>query len=287
MLWMAGSRQLALLVPSRESGRQEVWYWKATGWNRASTGGPPARELGAAAYDTRRQRIVLHGGIRLTTGERLGDTWEWDGVRWYEVDGAGPGPRDHHAMAYDDERGRAVLFGGAGPADVLNADTWEWDGVRWHRLAVPGPGGRAHIALAYDSVRRHVLLFGGIGQRGDKFRDTWTWDGRAWRKSSDQGPPPRYQHQMAFDRHAAVAVLYGGLGERQPPGALDDTWIWDGQQWRAIATAGPGRRCAHVMAFDATRGRVVLHAGNLFDAGVATSYTDLWAYASGTWVRIP
>ena len=146
---------------------------------RRFTSGPGPLVHHAMAYDQRRQRVVMHGGIT-TSGQRLADTWEWDGRQWTRVQlSTGPGPRSHHRMAYDASRGVTVLFGGG---DSTATETWTWDGERWQRHDVPGPAPRWSTAMAYDPSRQRVVLFGG-GRNARPFGslgDTWQWDGVRW-----------------------------------------------------------------------------------------------------------
>lgn len=287
MLYDAQRRQLVLLTASPQTGREEMWSWEGKQWQLIPGSGPAARELGSAVYDTRRKRIVLYGGIGITGGkERKGDTWEWDGKNWQQMTDTSLGTRDHHALAYDEARGKTVLFGGSKAGESLATDTWEWDGVKWTQAATHGPGGRAHFAMVYDSTRKQVMLFGGIREDGKKYNDTWAWDGKTWQKLSEEGPPPRYHHRMVFDSQAGVAVLYGGLGARQPPGALDDTWIWDGQRWKEVTTPGPGKRSDHVMAYDAARGKTMLYGGNYWDGKISTRYEDIWEWDGKKWTQV-
>jgi hypothetical protein len=62
MLYDVERRQVILLTASQQSGREEVWRWDGKGWQLIPGPGPTARELSAAAYDTHRKSIVLHGG---------------------------------------------------------------------------------------------------------------------------------------------------------------------------------------------------------------------------------
>jgi hypothetical protein len=287
MVYDTQRRQVVLLAASKQSEREEVWGWDGMLWQLIHGAGPAARELSGAVYDVRRKSIVLYGGIGLKPKEdRKGDTWEWDGKNWRQATDTSVGTRDHHAMAYDEARGKTVMFGGASSGASLASDTWEWDGVKWAQVATQGPGGRAHFAMVYDSVRKKVVLFGGIREDGKKYNDTWAWDGKIWQKLSDEGPPPRYHHRMAFDRQAGVIVLYGGLGAKQPHGALEDTWIWDGQQWKEVKTAGPGKRSDHVMAYDAARGKTVLFGGGSWDGKVSTQYDDTWEWDGKQWKQV-
>ncbi len=280
-------RRMLLLAAPRQAQREELWTWEGKQWTFVSSAGPATRELGAATYDTRRKRLVLHGGMGLENREdRRSDTWEWDGRRWRQMPDTSVGPRDHHALAYDEARGKTVLYGGSQSGSALATDTWEWDGAKWTQVATQGPGGRAHFGMVYDNRRKQVILFGGLDESSKKYNDIWAWDGKRWHKLGEGGPSPRYRHAMAFDRQAGVLVLYGGLGARQPPGALDDTWIWDGQHWQEIKTAGPGKRNSQVMAYDAARGKTVLHGGSFWDGKVSTNYDDTWEWDGKQWTQI-
>lgn len=287
LFYSSALRRPVLLANARQSGRLETWALEGRRWTRIAGDGPSARDLAAAAYDSRRDRLVLHGGIDVKSGQRLSDTWEWDGKQWRQVaEGQSLGNRDHHSMAYDEARGKIVLFGGAKSESGLETDTWEWDGDAWMRFDVPGPAGRAHFPMVYDRVLKKVILFGGIIASGKKLSDTWAWDGKSWEKLSDEGPTPRYQHRMAYNSDAGVAVLFGGLASNQPPGALADTWIWDGKRWTEHKVGGPAKRNAHVMAYDASRKRVILFGGGLYEGRTGTSYDDIWEWDGAKWLNV-
>lgn len=287
LLYDAQERQLMLVAPSRQSGQQELWRWSGKQWVLLPGIGPAARELGGAAYDTQRKRIVLYGGMGLGNREnRFGDTWEWDGKNWFPLKDTSVGVRDHHALAYDEARGKIVLFGGVKANDQLATETWEWDGRQWTQAATQGPGGRAHFPMVYDSVRRQIVLFGGLGEGYQKHNDTWAWDGKTWRHLSQEGPSRRTHLNMAFDRQAGVIVLFGGLAGGNPTAALADTWLWDGQQWKEIKTTGPAKRSGHVMTYDMARGKIVLYGGGSWDGKVATTYDDLWEWNGKQWMQL-
>lgn len=287
MIYDAQQRQMLLLACPRQVEREEVWGWDGKQWQFIPSVGPAVRELSAAAYDTRRKRVVLHGGMGVTNREdRRGDTWEWDGKSWRQMTDTSVGTRDHHAMAYDEARGKMVMFGGVKADDHLATGTWEWDGVKWTQVATEGPGGRAHFAMVYDGKRKQVVLFGGLDEGYKKPNDTWTWDGKTWRKLNEEGPPRRTHHRMAFDDKAGAIVLFGGLAGGDPKAALADTWIWDGQQWKEIKTAGPPKRSGHVMAYDAARGKVMLYGGGSWDGKISTNYDDTWEWNGQQWMQV-
>ena len=287
MLYDTERRQVVLLTASKQSGLEELWSWNGKQWQFIPGSGPAARELGGAVYDTRRKRIVLHGGMGLNPDDlRRGDTWEWDGKTWQQMTDTSVGTRDHHTMAYDEARGKTVLYGGAKLDRSAPTETWEWDGRKWTMIATPGPGTRHHFPMVYDSQRKQVVLFGGLSQDYKLHHDTWAWDGKTWQKLSDGGPPPRYHHRMAFDSQSGVIVLFGGLGGGQPPATFDDTWIWDGQHWTEIKTASPSKRSDNVMAYDPVRHRVVLFGGSYWDGKVTTHYDDTWEWDGKQWSEV-
>lgn len=287
LLFDTTRKQLLLLGGTRETGRMQLWRRQAGAWaGVAADTAPAARELGGAAWDSRRGRLVLFGGVGLDSREdRRGDTWEWDGTTWHRAPEGTVGTRDHHALAYDAARGRVVLYGGNATRETLATTTWEWDGTRWSEVAREGPGDRAHSPLAYDHARREVILFSGIGEGYRYVPDTWAWNGTAWRKRSDGGPPARSHHRMAYHQGAGVVVLFGGLERGSPSKALGDTWVWDGKAWRQVNGLGPAARSGQVMAYDESRKVVVLHGGGSYDGTSVTRYDDTWEFDGRAWTN--
>jgi hypothetical protein len=286
MVYDTQRKQILLLSISPASGREELWSWNGKDWKPSSTPGPPARESGGAVYDTRRNRIVLFGGIGIKSqSERLGDTWEWNGSRWEQQTAAlGIGTLDHHYMAFDEARGRTVVYGGQLMDRSWATDTYEWDGMNWTTITTPGPGGRVHFAMVYDTRHKRVLMFGGFDQDYKTHNDLWAWDGKTWQKLSEGGPPPRSHHAMAFHEETGSIVLFGGLRSATSKEALNDTWLWDGQQWKEIKTMdGPPRRSGHVMAYDAASRKTVLYGGASWEGQVSTRYQDTWEWDGTGW----
>ncbi len=284
-------RQVLLLSgyqPPNQPQLDELWSWKGSGWEPLGGAGPVARSLSGAAYDTRRKRLVLFGGVGNKGYEELkGDTWEWDGKRWQPMADTSVGTRDHHVLAYDVARGQTVMYGGQTSERQWAKETWIWDGMKWSKFAVPGPGGRAHFAMVYDSKRQRIVLFGGLGEDRRYHNDTWEWDGAAWHKVSEAGPPPRARHRMVFDSRAGVTLLYGGDGVKSEPrsgfSGLEDMWMWDGTRWTEIKpAASPGKRFMHAMAYDAARGKTVLYGGGLNESVP----DDTWEWDGKNWKRV-
>ena len=209
----------------------ELWELDAKGaWRRRTPSGPEPgpRHHHAVAFDSRRGRLVVYGGIDDKENWPQ-DVWEWDRERWHHLQpDVNPGERAHHAMAYDSTRGVIVLRGGTRrERGNYPTDTWEWDGRAWRMAAADGPGPGNGYRMAYDAERRVTVLFGG---------ETCVWDGKSWtRLTPPASPPDRAVHGLAYDPSRQRVVLYGGSREN---GRLNDLWEWDGRNWTA-RTAEP------------------------------------------------
>lgn len=267
-----------------ESG--ELWFRDGNRWTRALAAGPSLRTLAGVAYDSRRDRIVLYGGVGARSRSDVrSDTWEWDGTRWWRMSDSSPGARDHHAMVFDVARGATLLFGGVTANRVHTTETWLWAGARWSLAATSGPTGRAGVSLAYDAARQEVILFGGVQSDAVRVNDTWSWNGRAWTQRSNRGPRPRNGAAMTFDARSNVVLLFGGTTGSEH---LDDLWQWNGREWTEISTTEPrpGRRVGATMTWDARRGKVVLYGGHIrVDGQVRNSY-ELWEWDGARWTQV-
>ncbi len=117
----------------RPAALADTWEYDGRVWSEHRGSGPTPRSAAGVAFDSRRGRVILFGGIGAEGF--LGDTWAWDGTAWKKLADAGPEPRAMGYLAYDSRRDRVVLFGGRKgyPNGDLN-DTWEWDGTSWHQL---------------------------------------------------------------------------------------------------------------------------------------------------------
>jgi hypothetical protein len=141
-------------------------------------------------------------------------------------------------------------------------------------------------SMAYDEARHQLLLFGGFGAEGTSGAgdrgSTWRWDGTTWTRLATTGPSPRQQAALVYDAARQRVVLFGGEAGVFPNATvLTDTWEWDGSSWTQRATAGPSARVHQTMAFDRTRGRVVLFGG--FNAVNQQELRDIWEWDGTAW----
>jgi hypothetical protein len=59
-----------------------------------------------------------------------------------------------------------------------------------------------------------------------------------------------------------------------PANALDDTCIFNGNEWEEIKTKGPDKHSGHVMAYDPEKRKIILYGGGYYDGKVSTNYND-------------
>jgi hypothetical protein len=280
----SGGSSGGVFMTSGQVGRERrtidtLWTWNGVGWRPISSTGPRYRTLPAMALDTRRNVLVLYGGIGLINENRYGDTWEWNGTAWSERPVDSPGTRDHHAMAFDEARGTMVMFGGQNAQREWITSTWLYDGTTWRQAdSTAHPPAVVHHAMAYDARRQRVVLYGGFGAESRRLTTVWEWDGTGWHAMPTAVPGPVVSHhRMAYDAARGVTLLFGGT----------ETWSWDGTTWRKLASTGPSERRVSAMAWDAQRERVVLFGGNgPGGAPPYSSFADTWEWDGTAWREV-
>ena len=164
----------------------DTWLLDGDTWRRVATEGPAARGRTALAYDRKRGRVTLFGGVSAPPGPNqpqtfFGDTWLWDGARWQKAADTGPPGRYAHGMVFDERAGVVLLYSGAAAhRNAPLSDMWQWDGERWTeiRLTGPTPGYRYQPVMVYDRARARTVLYGGAADA----HETWEWDGLRWQR---------------------------------------------------------------------------------------------------------
>ncbi|GAB5518892.1 MAG: hypothetical protein RhofKO_11430 [Rhodothermales bacterium] len=141
--------------------------------------------------------------------------------------------------------------------------------------------------MTYHPGELAVLLFGGADAER-VHGDLWAWDGQNWRCVSAEGPPPRTFPTLAYDYRREGLVLFGGnrvlFGtEEDTDTFLNDMWMWDGEEWHAVAGPMPSARAEASMAYDQARQRLVLFGGYRMEAGELVRLGDTWEWDGETW----
>lgn len=240
-----------------------LWSWDGEAWSLLCDPcdpGPGPRLGHGFAYDSRRTRAVLYGGID-DSGELHDDTWEWDGATWVQMtpEGDPPGTRSNMWMTYDLDRRRVVMFGGKTGAGASN-EVHEYDGFNWEAIsATSGPSARRDAgggAAAYDPIGQRVLVYGS-DQADD---DLWAWDGNEWTLlCQDCTGVPRSGAMLEVDPGRKRILIVGGW---DPEVEIVGTWELDDSGAPACDVRQPSPRDASGIARDAVRDRIVLFGGN-------------------------
>ncbi len=286
------------------SPRSDIWKFNGTAWLPLNEDSGIARHRHALAYDEARSKIVLFGGGRNDTRELSRSSSDCDSSpSWTEsLLTSRPQSRREHTIVYDANKDTIVLFGGRSTVNATTPldDTWEWCGSGWKRSGTSSEFPRYGHSMVYDNDNQKIIVFGGFsgasyldttmvrtstvseGQESCSVTDTWS-------NLLIDGPTPRMRHAMVYDSARGNVVLFGGLNES---GRLHDTWTTTttvdngtvSYAWEPIEETGihPSVRSGHAMAYDNSRGKVVLFGG--YNGGEYLN--DTWEWDGARWVEV-
>jgi M6 family metalloprotease-like protein len=181
------------------------------------------------------------------------------------------------------ERTGAITAGGVVFTVTQQASTTKIRSLTWELLAPPdAPSARLNQAMAPFGHAGEAILYGGVWNTTIS-AETWLWNGSRWKLLSPANSPGMLSaHAMAYDEARGQIVLFGGIGGNVPVYS-DQTWIWDGNNWRQMHPAvSPPARCNHAMAYDAASRKVVLFGG---DGGWGET-NDTWTWDGVNWTQV-
>lgn len=249
---------------------------------------PPASWGSSMAYDASDGYLLFFGGLGSSRGA-LRETWSWQDGSWTNLTGdVGPAPSTRYeaSMAYDPALGAVVLFGGIHAGGYLS-DTWTFANGSWSELSEnESPPGLAGAALGYDPAESGLILYGGTDAAGTVLNTTWLFAGGVWTNLTgglSTSPPPLADAGMTFDAAANGSILFGGTNGHR---SFNETWKFAGGHWanRTSPTAeAPMAREFPGLVYDAVDGYDLLFGGYSGDQVL----NDSWAYANGSWTRLP
>lgn len=154
-------------------------------------------------------------------------------------------------------------------------------------LQAPAPPGElAGHALVYSARDKCVLLIGGDAAGATPM---YRLAGSAWTAVPGSELPSRSLPAAAADERGDVLLHGGAVQEDLPDGSSEfrvkgDTWLWNGESWKQVATTGPTPRDHHAMVFDSRRRVFVLFGGSDADpSGRTTLYGDTWEWHQAAW----
>jgi hypothetical protein len=277
--------QQMLLVNCVENPSEEtpstIWGWNGTHWQKVTEGGPSGRILGGAAYDEKRNMLVLYGGRPVELEPCSQETWEWDGQTWAQKDAEPPTACYHFKMFYDTSSVESILFSGLDTSENPINETWSWNGQEWKRLSDTGPESRGHFGFVYDPAHEQILLYGGYASTvTDEF---WVWKDGAWQEINFPGPGSLSHFGMAYDTNANALYIFGGATSTSTFSSLTDkTWVLTGGHWRELSSASfPSKRGSPAMGYDPVRKRIVLYGG--FNSK-RSNLDDTWECDGQEWI---
>lgn len=263
----------------------DFWKFENGLWKEIVAEDGPACVSPTAAFDKDRSRLVVVCSDS--------SVFEWDGTKWTEFTNLKPTPlgRRFSSMVYDENIKKTVLFGGYDINNTYSNKTWTWDGSKFTEVKKKRAPARSLAAMWYDPILKRTVIYGGIGRRNPdgritRYDDMWSFDGNGWSEIKPTNKPgTRYGAQVAVDRLSNRTILFGGLRlltdeeglQRQV--YVNDTWEWDGQNWREVDTEGaPAPRENSGMEFYAPTGELVLFGG-----WGGYYLADTWVYDEGKW----
>ncbi len=284
MVYHSQLREMLLIGCAQDSDREDhpniIWAWNGARWHKITEGGPLMRVLGSAAYDQKRNVLVLYGGQSLKTGQCVRETWEWDGQVWVRKEAESPPVCDHFEMVYDESRAEVVLFGGQDKSQNPNNETWSWNGATWTSISNTGPESRAHFGFEYDPTHEQILLYGGY--TGSVLDDFWAWKNNAWQEINFPGPGVLSHFGMTIVANTNALIIFGGATSSSTFSSLSDkTWILTGGAWSELNLENsPSKRGSPAMDYDPERKKTVLYGG--FDSN-GDALNDIWEWDGKQW----
>ena len=185
--------------------------------------------------------------------------------------------------------GLTLMFGGDNGTfpSPFSSNTWSYAGD-WQLVAGAGPSGREEARMVYDVMRGVFVMYGGWSSPfsiGSGIDETWEYSQLGWTQATPTNSPGGlWKHAMCYDTARNVTVLFGGSSNGLP-GALNQTWEYNGTTWTQITTAGaPGPLENATMCFDQVLNQCVLFGGNDVFSGASN---QVWLYNGNAWLQIP
>jgi hypothetical protein len=253
----------------------DTWTWDGLSWTQlAPPVSPPQHYDFSMSFDPVTTTLYLFGGVFQSgaAGGFANDTWGFDGTTWTQEDLNAPDELVAPMLAREPQLDTAILFGGVGEYTIdYSNQTWRWDGS-WHLLDPAGsPPPRAAGAMVFDPRANDTVLFGGLFQPSTQagtgsayvMNDTWTWDGYNWtERNPTDAPTARAYPNLVYDAAHNELLLFGGSQSATGGPGLNDTWEWDGTDWRELHPAhAPSARYGADMTYDPSTQTVVLFGG--------------------------
>ncbi len=289
----AGDRMVFFGGQAASGPSSEAWSLSMSdaSWTLLATPNPPApRHLHGAAYDSRRERMLVFGGYT-----DYDDVWALSltGVpAWTQLHaGIEPAGRYFHTAIHLPASDQMLVFGGiTNFVDGNNSWMLDLGPLRWSPFAEPRepgdpmPAARHGHSAIYDPSRDEMIVFGGQeGLGGALLGDLWRLTLHhpvGWSPMVALGapPPPRVGHSAIYDPPRDRMIVFGGGDNRTFELTLSGTPTWT----ELPGSGPPGARSFHAAVYDPPRDRMIVIGGTL-------GIPDVWELTlagTPTWATI-
>lgn len=235
------------------AGASRTWILSGGGWTShpAAISGrqtPTCVEADGAVY--------LFGGFDGIY--YLGDLWRFERATnsWTSLPPSGNAPTERIYAEAARLDSRILFFGGRDFAQFFN-ETWTMEDIggtaNWVQHATPAAlVGRFAHAMSRGPGDTVVMFGGAANYFGPILGDCWIFDGatHTWTQHLGTVPPPTPGATMHYDPEREIAVLIH---------QNDETWEWNGFDWRMVPTTASPSWSNPRMAYDPAVGMRAFH----------------------------
>ena len=201
--------------------KQDTWEWSGTDANWVprtnANAKPPGRQQGAMVYDSKRDQLLLWGGVG--TGV-TNDLWSWSPTtrNWtmVPVNGTPPGSIANYPMFYDQPatRSRSTSTTTRTTTSISTTSTW----TNRYDSKSPPPSAfqaRSYPEVTYDTDRSKMLFVAGYGLQ--RRRTTYAYDADVWEWDANTNVFTERRRRRRPDRTRSAATTTSS--RTTPPGA--------------------------------------------------------------------
>jgi hypothetical protein len=226
-------------------------------------------------------------------------TWKWDGSHWVLLHPAVSPPNTNandggtwSNMVYDAALHEVVVvakgaaaYGSSAPQSLT---TWGWNGVTWedlHMTPMPSPNAAGNY-LAFDPTHSQLVLLQSAWFDGTT--QTWTGEGSSWtrRNPGTQPTGPPLAGGIAYDPRSATVLVFGGT-DGEGASNVNETWSWDGMNWKRLQPVARPAGGYATLAYDAANRQMVLFQAAYPTPGAGTRITSTWTWDGANWTSVP
>ncbi len=276
----------------------ETWEWSpsASEWScvmHATDSNPGPRVQHAMAWDSKRERMLLFGGVAPGTDANPKGVWAYDGkVKvWTKLETTGdPAALSQHGMVYNPDLDELLVFGGRDAQVQPRNDTWSLNltTLQWTLLArpegAPQPLARDHVQMARDPLTGIIVIRG--NSLGDGLPDeTWHFNSktRVWTLVETEQQPSGASHGFLCAVEAVGGLVFFGF----KPGFLwlggPETWLYEpaSKTWTLLDVGGQQPTYPMDHAQFASDGHQLYLLGGFDNSDDLTPLGATWVYPAG------